>query len=182
MTDRSKSKLLEFLVMLASKGLMNRNTVASRKASVNALLRVLSAEETVDVTVLDIDLLAKRFSNLHGTKFTPDSLKVYASRVRSSIQDFKDFCDDPANFKPKIGAPRTAGALRGDNGGSQKKEDGGKIDAGDVVFPVPIKAADKTADRSIEGHGGRSRTDWHRAWNLFSHRRLEHINAREVVS
>jgi hypothetical protein len=142
MADKSRAKLVEFIDMLASKGLMNKNTVSARKAAVNAILGVLTPEEGEDVTSLDLDELGQRFKNLYGTKFTPDSLKVYISRARSTIEDFKSYCADPATFKPSVGAPRNPGPSKGDNGGAQRHASRAaeyERFAGEVVFPVPIR-------------------------------------------
>ena len=102
MTSRSRTALLEFLDYLANRGLMNRTTVASRKASANKVLGILDESEAADVSKLDIDAVMTRFHHLHGANYTPDTLSVYKSRTKSAIDDFLRYQRDPLNFKPGI--------------------------------------------------------------------------------
>ena len=97
---RSREELLKFLDYVRAKGLMSPNTAESRKASVNKVLGILSDEEADDVTALDLDQVISRFGNLHGKQYTPESLRSYRSRVKSSIEDFKRYVDNPMAFKP----------------------------------------------------------------------------------
>jgi hypothetical protein len=102
MTDRSRNALLEFLDYLANKGLMNRTTAASRKASANKLLGILDDLEATDVSKLDVDALMTRFHHLHGANYTPETLSVYKSRTKAAIDDFLRYQKDPLNFKPAL--------------------------------------------------------------------------------
>src|SRR5260370_19258564 len=92
----SQRDLVAFIDYLASKGLMNAATAAGRKAAVNTLLGTLDADETADVTTLNLDDVAKRFLNKRND-VRPDSVKVYKSRVASSIADFKKYRADRLN-------------------------------------------------------------------------------------
>ena len=96
---RSTTDLLRFLDYLAEKGLMPSATAASRKASANKMLAVLSAEESVDVTVLDMDDVALRFHNKNGKQYTPGSIQTYKSRVSSAIEDFRSYLNNPLGFR-----------------------------------------------------------------------------------
>lgn len=96
---QSRKALLDFLDYLATKGLMNVTTARSRKAAVNGVLGILTDEEASDVAALDLDDLMRRFSNLQGVKFTPESLQTYKSRVKSSIEDFMRYLDNPLTFR-----------------------------------------------------------------------------------
>lgn len=86
--DYSFDALIDFLGYLGKKGLMNRNTVVSRKASCNKVLSVLDPEELADLRNLDLDVVAQRSANLQGGEYAPKSLRVYKSRVNSSLDDF----------------------------------------------------------------------------------------------
>jgi hypothetical protein len=139
MGDFSGAKLLEFLTYCADKGLMNKHTVAGRKAAVSAFLGILEPQETADVTRLNLDEVGRRFMNLKGQEFTPESLRVYLSRARTSIDDFVRYRNDPSTFKPQVSAPRAPSTTKTDN-------DNGKpgvklIDplGQQMVFPVPIR-------------------------------------------
>jgi len=142
MTDFSKAKFLEFLDFLGNKGLMNKMTVASRKAAVKTFLSILSDQEAQDVTKLDLNELAIRFSNLKGAEFKPESIKVYKSRVTTALEDFKKYRANPLSFKPTVGAPRTSGATKAEKADDQKpvvKDQKFLDDQSGIAFPVPIR-------------------------------------------
>lgn len=128
MADYSREALLDFLHYAEEKGLMNKNTAAARRAAVSNMLSVLDSSEDEDVRSLDLDEVTKRFSNKYKKKYTPTSLRVYRSRLRTSIDEFVRFTDSPASFraapgvKPNKKAPRPAG------------------DAQPANLPVPISA------------------------------------------
>ena len=145
---RSREALLNFLDYLGQKGLMNATTARSRKASVNGVLGILSAEEADDVALLDVDELMHRFSNLQGSNFTPESLQTYRSRVRSSIDDFLRYTENPLTFR--VATP--TGTRK-----SRDKTPAGKVQAdhdvpsppqpsatrpvvSDSILPIPIRA------------------------------------------
>ena len=96
----SRTSLLSFLDYLANKGLMNKATVAARKAAVNQVLSILDDKEAQDVSALDLNEVMSRFHNLAGTKYSPGSLGNYRSRVKSAIDDFVRYQKDPVSFKP----------------------------------------------------------------------------------
>ena len=99
MTDEySRDALIEFLGYLGDKGLMNRNTVVSRRAACNKILSILTPEEAADLRSINVDDVAHRFNNLEGKKYTPKSLQVYKSRLNASLDDFFRYRENPANF------------------------------------------------------------------------------------
>lgn len=100
----SRGELLKFLNYVGSKGLLSPSTVESRKASVNKVLGILGDDEASDVSGLDLDEVMHRFANLHGQEYTADSLRTYKSRVKSSIDDFLRYVENPMGFK--VGGPK----------------------------------------------------------------------------
>ena len=98
----SRDDLSQFLDYLANKGLMNPQTASARKASANTLLGILTDDEAMDVTKLDMDHLTQRFMHLKGSEFKPESVRVYKSRVEGAIRDFISYKKDPLSFKPKL--------------------------------------------------------------------------------
>src|SRR5687768_2397358 len=100
MNDRSLQGLLGFLDWMAQKGLMPKNTAFGRKAASSKVLGVLDPEELSDVTQVDIEEAMKRFANLQGKNYHPNSIAVYRSRVTAAISDFERWLSDPASFKP----------------------------------------------------------------------------------
>lgn len=124
---RGRTDLLEFLDFVGRKGLIPPSTASARKASANKVLAILSDDEATDVTTLDMESLFTRFGHLHKSDYSPESLQTYVSRTRTSIDDFRRFCDEPLNFRPKGSAgnrtrvssgrsrPSSTESLEGDN-------------------------------------------------------------------
>ncbi len=148
----SRQALLDFLDYLGNKGLVKAATVSSRKAAVNTLLSILSEEEAADLKGLDVDALLNRFSNLNGGKFKPESLRVYKSRLNSTLEDFENYKKNPLSFKPQVSArDRSARNTARDRA---EQRPGAETRAGtadalitesftsrveEIVFPIPIR-------------------------------------------
>jgi hypothetical protein len=110
-SDYSREAVIAFIDYASDKGLTNKNTAASRKVSVSSMLGILDEHEAQDVRGLDIEDLVKRFHNLYPTKYSPESLRVYRSRLKSTIDDFLRYRENPTSFKtstPMKGAKPTA--------------------------------------------------------------------------
>lgn len=110
--EYSSEALLEFLDYLGKKGLVNQNTVVSRKAACSKMLGILDPIEAADVRSVDLDRLATRFGNLRGKSYSPKSLQVYKSRVNTSIHDFLRYKENPANFKIVGGDTKTSSGFK----------------------------------------------------------------------
>lgn len=123
MADRSRAALLEFLDYLAAKGLMAKATVAARKAASTQILGILESDEAADVTVLDLDQVVHRFQNLHGKKYTPQSLTTYKSRVKAAIDDFASYSVNPLAFRPSVQSRERGKAKNGKATQAQKEAD-----------------------------------------------------------
>jgi len=102
--ERSREKLLEFLDYLGEKGLMAKATIAARKAAAGKVLGILSEEEAEDVTKLNLDDVMARFHNLEGKSYTPASLTTYLSRLKSAVEDFETYLENPLGFRPSVQA------------------------------------------------------------------------------
>ncbi|MBI5322738.1 hypothetical protein [Bradyrhizobium sp.] len=146
----SQGDLVAFLDYLADKGLMNAATASARKAAVRTLFSALDPSETADVTTLNLDEVAMRFLNKRGGEFKPESVKVYKSRVASSIADFKKYRADPLNFKVAI-TPKVVGKTEKSNGQPKEQAAGTQpshaqqqpittfVSPSEIVFPIPIR-------------------------------------------
>lgn len=99
---RSRDKLLEWIDYSKAKGLMKPATAEARRAAVNQVMGILSEIEAQDVAKIDVDALLDRFHNLHGKRYTPDSLKTYRARVRNAIADFLRYLENPIDYKPSV--------------------------------------------------------------------------------
>lgn len=146
-TSYSKQDVLQFLDYLSNKGLMNKDTVSSRKAAVNTLLSILSDEEAANLKGLDVDLLLHRFAHKKGSGFKPESIRVYKSRLNSVLADFERYKRDPVNYKPNQTSRERP--QRAQNGEAQKEipkrtpppRTGGAADdeIEAIEFPIPIR-------------------------------------------
>ena len=102
--SRSREAVLGFLDYCKDKGLMKPPTAEARKAAVNQVLGILSEDEASDVAKIDLESVMRRFQNLHGSRYSPDSLRTYRARVKNSIFDFLRFRENPMDFKQTAGS------------------------------------------------------------------------------
>lgn len=98
-SEYSTDSVIKFLEYLGTKGLANKNTTSSRKASCTKVFAILDDVESEDVRNLDINEVMGRFGHLNGQEYTPDSLLVYKSRVNKSVEDFLRYKENPQSFK-----------------------------------------------------------------------------------
>ncbi len=105
----SADDLLEFLDHVGDKGPMPATTAQALAVATRNVLAILSDEEKVDLSRLDLDTAIKRFTNKRAKDFNPTSLKEYGRRVRRAVALFLNWREDPANFTVKT---RTTNAVR----------------------------------------------------------------------
>ncbi|RWN21556.1 MAG: hypothetical protein EOR94_09375 [Mesorhizobium sp.] len=142
---RSREALLEFLDYLARKGLLNKTTANSRKAAAGKVLALLDDAEAADLANVDIDHLMHRFSNIAGSDYTPGSLNTYKSRIKSAVDDFLNYQENPMTFK-------VGGAAGMRKGGDRQKAGPASADKPAIrptvasapptsvsVLPIPIR-------------------------------------------
>jgi len=108
LNDYSKEALLKFMDYLANKGIMNKTTARSRKASCNKMLSILDDSESSDLRLIKLNDVAIRFANLKGTNYTPKTLQVYKSRVAKALSDFLRYKENPENFSIETKSGRAA--------------------------------------------------------------------------
>lgn len=99
-TNRSRDDFLRFLDYLGDKGLIPLATASSRRTTASKVTSILSDEEAADVTVLDLDDLMRRFDHLNPHQYTPGSLQAYKSRMKTALDDFRSYCENPLSFRP----------------------------------------------------------------------------------
>ncbi|MBL8771075.1 MAG: hypothetical protein JNK30_06795 [Phenylobacterium sp.] len=158
--DRSREALGRFLDFLGEKGLMSPATAQTRKASALRMLSILGPEEAADVTAIDVEEVARRFNNLHGQKYNPNSVLTYRSRLQSALNDFQSYLNDPLSFKPAGQGRERATKPRKENGDAPAvaatkettiepvRPSPPPVMAGANVMPIPIRA-----DLTILIHG-----------------------------
>jgi site-specific recombinase XerD len=148
--DYSRTALLKFIDYLSNKGLMKQSTAIGRKAACNKVLGILDDNEAADLRNIDVDSLMQRFSNKEGSNYKATSLNVYAGRVKSALEDFVKYVDNPMAFKTNVMPNGKKPAekqkpLRDDN----RKEAGANVErlpetpltspAAVSIMPIPLR-------------------------------------------
>lgn len=140
---RSLNDLMAFLDWNAEKGMMAPATVQARKAAVGKVLGVLAADEVMDVTQVELDTVMARFHNLQGRNYTPDSLTTYKSRVRSTLDDFAAYLDNPLGYKPnspnKERKPRASVSVRSSQSSSRSSAPASETSSPANILPIQIR-------------------------------------------
>lgn len=131
----SRDELLKFHDYLASKGLRNKNTVAARKASANKMLAILDEQEASDLRQVSLEQISERFFNLNKSDFTPDSLGTYRSRLKSALDEFIRYVDDPTSLKAT--SQKTRGASNVGESGDRKVRSSGPQENGQTIYRAP---------------------------------------------
>jgi len=141
--EYSKAKLLQFLNMLATKGLVNSHTAGSWKAAVERLLGDI--EESADVRTVDVPTAARRYHNKNPGLLSPGSLNAYEKRTQRSIEEFIKYTEAPSAYK----APgRPLGKPNGDKAKAKKggaPEEAGNVDAQLTSHHIAARAGVITA-------------------------------------
>lgn len=100
MSEYSSGAVLDFLDYAASKGLFNKSTAGAKKIAVERVFEIADASESADVRTVDLPNLMSRFINVSGSGFKPESLASYQSRVKSAVEDFVSWKQNPMGFRP----------------------------------------------------------------------------------
>jgi len=92
---RDSEEVLKFLEFASKKSLLNQRAVNCRLTACHNLFSVVNEEEDqLDYMLTNLDVLTNRFRN-KNTQVQASTLKVYKSRVKSSLEEYKTWCDDP---------------------------------------------------------------------------------------
>lgn len=108
----SKQELIKFINFTIEKDLVKYQTARGWRSAVAKLLSDLSDAENADVRKVDIELAVHRTANRSSDTISPSSLKTYQSRVRTAIEEFLSWRQDPASYKLR--------GLNKQNGNSKK--------------------------------------------------------------
>jgi hypothetical protein len=119
MNDPTKASLLQFLEMMIKNGWVNGATGGAMRTATKKILSVVGDDQNVHE--VDVATALRQYNNLHPGELSPDSLRVYESRVTRAIQQFAEYKADPKNFKPS-GRPPTNGKPAKQNGDAGKKK------------------------------------------------------------
>jgi len=147
--DRSLRGFIRFLDYLGEKGLLNSSTASTRKAAANKVFEVLSDDEKIDVLAVDLDDVMIRFNHLKGQSYSPGSLRTYQSRLKSSLEDFEKYLENPLGFRPAIQTrerkakqPKSQGSNDGNGNPSKPSSPPPPKETGftaSSILPIPIR-------------------------------------------
>ena len=105
--DYSLAGLRKFLDFAGEKGLMARETANARKTATEKILGILDPSEVTDLRQVDLEMATHRFMNLQGAEYKPETLRVYASRMKSAVTEFTQWVENPSTYKPSTGRTRS---------------------------------------------------------------------------
>ena len=99
---RDTEEVTKFLEFAARKLILNEHAVNCRMTACNNLFSVVQEEEdNVEYMLNNLDVLIHRFSN-RNTGVLASTLKVYKSRVKSSLEDYLEWSADPFAWERSI--------------------------------------------------------------------------------
>ncbi len=96
--DYSKEGLLRYLRESARSGLLNPAVARSRKIAAVHLLDYIDAEERLNLRLLDVDHLCSKIHKLEDSSIRVEALDLYNSRLKSALEDYFNYLEDPDNF------------------------------------------------------------------------------------
>jgi len=92
---RDTEEVVKFLEFAGRKLILNEQAINCRLTACHNLFAVLNEEEdSIDYILSNLDVLVNRFRNSNNN-VRASTLKVYKSRVKSSLEDFKAWSADP---------------------------------------------------------------------------------------
>src|ERR1700733_4930856 len=92
---RDTEEVIKFLEFAGRKSILNEHAINCRLTACHNLFSVLNEEEdSIDYILKNLDLLINRFRNKNNN-VRASTLKVYKSRVKSSLEDFRSWSADP---------------------------------------------------------------------------------------
>lgn len=99
---RDTEEVIKFLEFAGRKAILNEQAINCRLTACHNLFSVLNEEEdSIEYILKNLDLLVNRFRN-KNENVQASTLKVYKSRVKSSIEDFKAWSADPFAWERAI--------------------------------------------------------------------------------
>ena len=96
--DYSKNGLLTYLRESARSGILNPAVARSRKIATVHLLDHIDAEECINLRLLDVDNLCSKIHKLEDSSIRVEALDLYNSRLKSALEDYFNYLEDPDNF------------------------------------------------------------------------------------
>lgn len=96
--DYSKNGLFTYLRESAKSGILNPAVAKSRNIAAQQLLDHITPEERINLRCLDVDVLCSRIHKLEDSTIRVEALNLYNSRLKSALEDYFSWVDNPENF------------------------------------------------------------------------------------
>ena len=94
----SKNGLLEFLKEAAVTGIMNPGVARSRKTAAEKLLGHVTAEERINLRLLDVDELCSRIHKMEDSSIREEAMNLYNARLKAALDDYFNYLKSPETF------------------------------------------------------------------------------------
>lgn len=140
---RDTEEVVKFLEFAGRKSILNEQAINCRLTACHNLFSVLNEDEdSTDYILQNLDLLINRFRNKNNN-VRASTLKVYKSRVKSSLEDFRAWSADPFAWERAVTDKARA------NGMESRREKKEKKEVGVPVEPKQETKKKKTVDREV---------------------------------
>lgn len=128
-------EILKFLEMAGSRSILNEHTVNCRLTACHNLFSILNTgEDNVHYMLQNLELLVNRFRN-KNTSVQASTLKVYKSRLKSTLEDFTAWSKDAIAWERTV-------LEKSQQAGRDKK-------AKEKAAATPSPAPEKTKSRTV---------------------------------
>lgn len=95
-------EVIKFLEQAGEKAILNESAVQCRLSACHSLFSVLNAgEDNVDYILNNLDLLIHRYRN-KNPNMQSNTVKVYKSRVKNSLEDYSAWLRDAAAWEKSV--------------------------------------------------------------------------------
>jgi hypothetical protein len=99
---RDTEEVMKFLEFVGRKAILSEQAVNCKLTACHNLFSVINEEEdNVDYMLQNLDVLVNRFRNKNAN-VRGSTLKVYKSRVKSSLEDYKGWSTDPFQWERSL--------------------------------------------------------------------------------
>lgn len=96
---RDTEEVVKFLELTARKSILNEHAVQCRLSACHNIFSVVEEQEdNVDYILQNLELFIHRYRNKNNVS-NDATVRVYKSRVKSSLEDFKAWCADPFQWE-----------------------------------------------------------------------------------
>jgi len=136
------AEVIKFLEFISEKSILNPHAVTCRITACNNLFSILDqGEDEIEYILENLDVLTNRFRN-KNTSVRPSTLKVYKSRVKSSLEDYQAWCKDPLGWEKSVnekGKTAPVKESRKNHLGKNGKNGSGKAEPTEVISPEALE-------------------------------------------